>query len=165
MNASANQRCRILVADDDDGVLEAFRRAFSLDPDDAERRLLEELEQDLFGNVSPARRDPMSFEIVTCTQGQQALQAVHEALVRQCPFKIILLDIRMPPGIDGVRTAQCIRDLDRDVTIVFMTAYSDESFETVAGLVPPPTKLLFFNKPFLAIEFVGLARKLCGQVP
>jgi len=163
MNATADQRCRILVADDDDEVLEAFRRAFSPDPDAAEHRLLEELEQGLFGNLSPARQDPMSFDIVTCTQGQQALEAVLEALQRQCPFKIIFLDIRMPPGIDGVRTAQRIRDLDRNVTIVFITAYSDESFDTVAGLVPPPTKLLFFTKPFLAVEFVGLASKLCGH--
>ena len=76
------------------------------------------------------------------------MAAVKEALAQERPFAVIFLDMRMPPGADGVWAATRIRELDPAVEIVICTAYSDTDPCEMGGIVPPEDKLSYLQKPF-----------------
>ena len=86
-------------------------------------------------------------------------QSVREAR----PFAIAFLDVRMPPGPDGVYAAERIRMLDSEVNIVFVTGYSDTPLEQIASRVPPADKLLYLQKPLQSSELKQLAQALSGK--
>jgi diguanylate cyclase (GGDEF)-like protein len=89
-----------------------------------------------------------SFETTFCEQATQAVNAVKESLARNEPFAVVFLDMRMPPGPDGVWAATQIRELDPAVEIVICTAYSDADPGEIGGYVPPEDKLSYLQKPF-----------------
>ena len=67
---------------------------------------------------------------------------------RNEPFAVVFLDMRMPPGPDGVWAATQIREIDPAVEIVICTAYSDVDPCEIGGMVPPEDKLSYLQKPF-----------------
>ena len=73
-----------------------------------------------------------------------------------------MVDMRMPPGIDGVEAGSRIRRFDPDVEIVFVTGFSDIPLEELRRRVPPPARLHYFNKPLsfsqLADDVVTMVR-------
>jgi len=89
-----------------------------------------------------------SFETVFCQQAAEAVVAVKEALSRNEPFAVAFIDMRMPPGQDGVWAATHIRELDPALEIVICTAYSDADPGEIGGYVPPEDKLSYLQKPF-----------------
>ena len=95
-----------------------------------------------------APRRAASFEPVFCDQAEAAVAAVKEALAREQPFAVVFLDMRMPPGRDGVWAATHIRELDPAVEIVICTAYSDVDPCEIGSYVPPEDKLSYLQKPF-----------------
>jgi CheY-like chemotaxis protein len=105
--------------------------------------------------------DVPNFDIVACSQGQDAIDRAKEAADRGRPFDVVILDVRMPPGIDGVEAGSQIRALDPDVEIIFVTGFSDVPREELERRVPPPMKLHYFNKP---LSFVKLAQDVAGMV-
>ena len=74
---------------------------------------------------------------------------------------MVILDVRMPPGIDGVEAGSQIRTLDPDVDIVFVSGYSDIPLEELQRRVPPPMRLHYFSKP---ISFSQLAQDVATMV-
>ena len=115
---------------------------------DAGRALppLDALDAELFEEDEDVAEGP-TFEVVSCSQGNDAIEAAKEAANDGNPFDVVILDVRMPPGIDGVEAGSRIRELDPDVEIVFVTGYSDVPLEELQRRVPPPMKLHYFNKP------------------
>ena len=105
--------------------------------------------------------DSPKFEIVACNQGDEAISLATEAADAGNPFDVVILDVRMPPGIDGVEAGSQIRQLDPDVEIVFVTGFSDVPREELERRVPPPMKLHYFNKP---LSFMQLAKDVAGMV-
>ena len=77
------------------------------------------------------------------------------------PFDVVILDIRMPPGIDGVAAGSAIREMDPDVEIVFVSGYSDIPRDELERRVPPPMKLHCFSKP---LSFMQLAEDVANMV-
>jgi len=105
--------------------------------------------------------DQPRFEIVACSQGDDAISLAQEAADDGSPFDVVILDVRMPPGIDGVEAGSRIRAMDPDVEIVFVTGFSDVPLEELQRRVPPPMKLHYFNKP---LSFVQLAQDVATFV-
>lgn len=104
-----------------------------------------------------------SYEIDEASQGMEAVEKIRDARLEKRPFSLIFLDIRMPPGIDGVQAAKEIRQLDPEVEIVIMTAYSDYSYEEIITTVGNPERLLYFHKPFKSSQILHLASTLTQQ--
>jgi diguanylate cyclase (GGDEF)-like protein len=94
------------------------------------------------------RPDPRVIEAVFCAQTEHAIAEVKRALALDLPFAVIFLDMRMPPGKNGIWAAARIRELDPAVEIVICTAYSDIDPAEVSALVPPEEKLSYLQKPF-----------------
>jgi diguanylate cyclase (GGDEF)-like protein len=144
---------RVLVVDDEAGVRDAYRQVLAESDVSQEVEGFRELRSRLFKNATgPARAKGRShsttFEPVFCDQAPAAVAAVKEALARNQPFAVVFLDMRMPPGPDGVWAAAHIRELDPAVEIVICTAYSDADPSDIGGLVPPEDKLSYLQKPF-----------------
>lgn len=151
---------RVLIADDDERILECYREAFGSSDATEHMKALDALDAELFDAETDIEEAPR-FEIVSCSQGQDAIDAAKEAASDGHPFDVVILDVRMPPGIDGVEAGRQIRKLDPDVEIVFVTGFSDVPREELERRVPPPVKLHYFNKP---LSFMRLAEDVAGMV-
>jgi diguanylate cyclase len=146
---------RVLVVDDESEVREAYRQVLCETEANIEMTGFHELRSRLF------RKDPMealrarasavratSFDVAFCEQATQAVAAVKDSLARNEPFALVFLDVRMPPGPDGVWAAAQIRELDPAIEIVICTAYSDADPGEIGGFAPPEDKLAYLQKPF-----------------
>ncbi len=161
MNMHEDQQfIRVLVADDDEHVLDCYRDAFSEDEPTGHMKALDALAAELF-DAEVDIVDQPKFEVVACSQGDAAISLAQEATADGLPFDVVILDVRMPPGIDGVEAGSQIRAMDPDVEIVFVTGFSDMSLEDLQRRVPPPIKLHYFNKP---LSFSQLALDVASMV-
>ena len=154
---------RILVVDDDTTLIDEYLRCLGegYEPDSA-TTTLSGLEKVLFGdevNESGAAR----FAVDSRNQGAKAVEAVEDAIKTGKKYSIVFLDIRMPPGIDGIEAAKRIRKLDADVNIVVVTGSVSAEIDNLDAEVPPADKIFFFKKPFHAAECRQLAAALCGK--
>ena len=161
MNVQA--RRRILICDDETNVIDAYRRILSdlvkADGSHSETAL-EALAADLFGEEPAALVDPGINEIVYCRQGDEAVAIFEKATSKGEPFAAVFLDVRMPPGIDGVEAARRMRALDPTINIVMVTGYSDHRPAEIAGIVGAQDRLFYLVKPFDADEVRQMATTL-----
>ena len=144
---------RVLIVDDEAEVREAYRQILSDAQESKTDSDFQALRARLFGKTPVfqerrSRTRTVTFDVVFCEQAEAAVAAVEQALARNEPFAVVFMDMRMPPGRDGVWAAARIRELDPAVEIVICTAYSDTDPSEVASIVPPEEKLSYLQKPF-----------------
>lgn len=157
---------RILVADDDRGVLAAYKAAFASLSGGQKQSELSAMASSLFSDADAADTAPVEtpdFEVTYVDQGADAVAAVEESLRAGLPYQLVFLDMRMPPGIDGKETARLIRAVDADINLVMVTGYSDSSPLDVAKVAGPLEKLYYVAKPFEIDEILQLARALSAK--
>ncbi|MBF0357793.1 MAG: response regulator [Magnetococcales bacterium] len=145
---------RVLVLDDDRELLTAYRSI--LQPKEKEQSLLLEFAE---FKEEPDKSWPM-FEVTTAQQGLQGVELVKKSLADNSPFAVAFIDIRMPPGIDGLEAARKIRNLDSSIYIIIVTAYSDRSIEEIQRDVRHDVVLA--RKPLSNDEIVQQARNACN---
>lgn len=154
---------RVLVVDDDQALIDEYMRCLGEDFDpELGTTTLGDLEKVLFGEETN-EKGAATFEVHSRNQGEAAVEAVTDAIKTGNPYSIVFLDIRMPPGIDGIETARRIRALDSNVNIVIVTGSLSPEPEDLHVEVPPADKIFFFKKPFHAVECRQLAAALCGK--
>jgi len=154
---------RILVVDDEQAILDEFREILSpsQDDDEANRKF-----EDLYAKLFPATcLGPVasSFDVEVCRQGDEAVEKVQSAAKEDKPFAVVFVDVRMPPGPDGVWTAEQIRAIDPHIQIVVVTAYSDIDPLEISNRVRPADKLLYLQKPFHPHEIRQFAVALASK--
>jgi diguanylate cyclase (GGDEF)-like protein len=157
---------RVLVVDDDTQVLEGYRRVLTslMRSDAAPESDFDALSAEIFGAASSVPEPaPLLDEVVYHRQGEHAVRATEEALARGRPFALVFLDMRMPPGIDGLETARRIRSLDPHVNVVIVTGYSDHKPAEITAAVGRPEKLFYLVKPFDAAELQQLTHALANR--
>jgi diguanylate cyclase (GGDEF)-like protein len=147
-------------------VLDAYRLVLDSAAAGADRAALDQLRTRLFiagGDPALMARIPaphQPFDAVYCASAEAAIAAVREACAIDRPFAVAFLDMRMPPGPDGVWAARKIREMDQQVEIVICTAYSDVDPAEIGRRVPPADKLFYLQKPFHPHEVRQLALAL-----
>ena len=153
---------RVLVADDEEAVLDAYRAVFSDQRASAGATALKDLKAKLFEGASKSSTgsDIALFDAQYCTSAEQAVLAVRQSIADGTPFAVVFLDMRMPPGQDGVWAAIRIRESDPEVDIVISTAFSDTDPRQITAQVPPEEKLFYVQKPFHPHEVRQLALAL-----
>ncbi len=144
---------RILIIDDNRAIHEDFRKI--LGQPSAADLALQAAEAQLFGS-SPA----VWFEIDTASQGAEGLKMVEQAIADGRPYSLAFVDVRMPPGIDGIETTRQIWQVCPDLQIVICTAFSDCSWNEMQEQINPMDRLLILKKPFDTIEVLQLANAL-----
>lgn len=155
------QQIRVLIADDDEGVLECYREAFLDRESTREMRALSALSAELFDDADIGGDEAPRFSVTACSQGRDAVSLAAKAADQGKPFDVVILDVRMPPGIDGVEAGSRIRAMDPNVEIVFVTGFSDIPMDELQRRVPPPMRLHYFSKP---LSFTQLAKEVVSMV-
>ena len=150
---------RILIVDDDDGIRNTY---FSIFRFDHRTDILSE-GKDLFKDDEGAGRDGphMSYEVVPAENGMIGLEKVKEALENNTPFAVAFIDMKMP-GLNGAQTAREIWELDPDVKIVIVTAYSEHSPQEMIETTGRDD-LFYLRKPFNREEILQFARALTNE--
>jgi len=92
------------------------------------------------------------LEILHAKSGKEAYEKVKDAVENNSPIAVIYVDMRMPPGWDGVETIRKIRSIDRNIEIVIMTAYTDKPLSEIIIDMDLLDKLLYIRKPFAREE-------------
>jgi len=147
---------RILVVDDNTAIHDDFRKILSTD---SSATKLDAEEVALFGG-SEAVTPHTLFNLSFASQGQEAFELIQSAFEVGERYSLVFMDVRMPPGWDGIETAVKLWGVDPDLQIVICTAYSDKSWEEMIEAVPNPERLLILKKPFDTIEVLQLAHAL-----
>ncbi|MEN9892743.1 MAG: hypothetical protein RLY78_3038 [Pseudomonadota bacterium] len=117
---------------------------------------------------APHRRGPEcarcgGFAVDSAYQGQEALAQVEAARREGRPYAMAFVDMRMPPGWDGVQTIEQLWRADPALQVVICTAYTDYAWEDVLARLEPADRLLVLKKPFDAIEVAQLAHTLTAK--
>jgi diguanylate cyclase (GGDEF)-like protein len=148
---------RILVIDDNEDIHRDFRKVLGGGLDDASALAMAELA--LLGESPPSRMKP-AFEIDSALQGQEGAARVRQASDEGRPYAMAFVDMRMPPGWDGLETIERLWAIDPDVQVVICSAHSDYDWADVVARLDHSDKLLVVKKPFEAIEVIQCANAL-----
>ena len=148
---------RVLVIDDNESIHDDFRKV--LMPTSAADDDLLVAEAELFGEpVSVV--DRVTFELTFASQGQQGHQLVKDAVAAGRPFAMAFVDMRMPPGWDGLETIVRIWADCPDIEMVICTAFSDYSWDEIVRRLGRTDRLLIVKKPFDQVEILQVASAL-----
>ena len=155
MNTLTNNR--ILVIDDNRAIHGDFRKILCPANDTIDQAAAE-----FFGGPAPAPGPPV-FEIDSAYQGEEGVAALSRTLEEGRPYAMAFVDVRMPPGMDGIETAERLWQLCPELQVVICTAHSDYSWEEMVSRLGNRDRLLVLKKPFAAIEALQLACALCEK--
>ncbi len=151
---------RILVIDDNPNIHEDFRRILKHDPN--AYRAVDRLASDYFDNTpsGPAASVRHPYRIDFAVQGREGVIKVETALAEQDPYMVVFVDMRIPPGMNGIETIKEIIQRDPYIQIVLCTAYSDYSFSEIQKSIGVTSNFLILKKPFDTCEVEQLASTL-----
>ncbi|MBM3991161.1 MAG: response regulator [Planctomycetes bacterium] len=155
---------RILLVDDNAAIHDDFRKVLAR-ASEAQSERHSSSEAALFGESAsmPAPQESVAeceYELDDALQGEEAVEKAREAFESRRPFAMAFLDVRMPPGIDGIETARRLWEVDPDLQIVLCTAYSDYTWHETVAALGRTDRLLILKKPFDTVEACQLAAAL-----
>ncbi len=164
--SSAASDYRILVVDDTPSVHDDFRRIFM--PKDAALAALDALASDLFESEAPEPtaldvHPSATYRVDHASQGREGLHMVEAARMLGDPYALVFMDIRMPPGWDGIESTTRVIASDPDVQVVLCTAYADQSWREQMARLSARDRVLIVKKPFDVVEVQQLAGALCDK--
>ena len=156
---------RILLCDDNRSIhadlLKILKpRELKADSDilrDMESRIFDMEDADL---ISPPNPYSLDLEIDHAYSGGEAMEKVRCANEEGRPYALVFMDVRMPPGPDGVKTIKDIWELLPQTEVVIVTAYSDYSWNEVVEKLGANDKLLYLRKPVSTITVRQIALNL-----
>ena len=137
---------RIIIIDDNPSIHQDFIKILA---PKRVRNSLDDLDDELFGDGHNSEEIPLpTFVIDTALQGEEGVKCVKEAIEEGKPYALAFIDIRMPPGIDGIETIKQISKITQDIQFVICTAFSDYSWEETIKQLGAMDNLLILKKPF-----------------
>jgi two-component system, sensor histidine kinase and response regulator len=155
----AETKKRILIVDDNAEIHEDFKKILLVDraKKDGETQALE---KELFGGTDEQDngRGMPEYAIEDAYQGEEACAMADRAAVEGKPYALIFMDVRMPPGIDGIETTERLWQKHPFIEVVICTAYSDYSWDQMVQKLGQTDHLLFIKKPFdgVAVKQIAL---------
>jgi len=145
---------RILIIDDMPEIHGDYRQVLSAS---VETSAADSLAADILGSDAAESVEKPDFIIDSASQGEEGLRMVERALAEGEPYAAAFVDVRMPPGWDGIETIKQIWQVDPDIQVTIVTAYSDYSWDHVAKALGATDQLLVLKKPFESIELLQIA--------
>jgi diguanylate cyclase (GGDEF)-like protein len=152
------ENVRILITDDNAAIHEDFRRILAASAQDDTN--LSDAEILLFGDAAAAPAHHPAYALDFALQGQLAVQRVKRARADGRRYAMAFVDMRMPPGWDGLETIERLWAEDPHVQIVICSAHSDYDWRDIFERLGHSDKLLILKKPFEPIEVLQCASAL-----
>lgn len=152
---------RILIVDDNLDIHADFKKI--LCPDMAAASRIADLEASLFGESAAASGPKIQLD--TAFQGEEAAKMTARALAENRPYSLAFVDMRMPPGWDGLRTMEEMKKIDPGVNFVVCSAYSDYTPDQVCQRLEIRDGILFIRKPFDPADVRMIAGRMSARVP
>jgi CheY-like chemotaxis protein len=153
MQESENNR--ILIVDDNPAIHMDFNRILG----SSRITSLDRATAELFGDTESRSSEP-TYELTCVQQGESAVEAAAIAVASGKPFALAFVDMRMPPGIDGVETIARMWQVDPAIEAVICTAYSDRTWEEMIQKLGKSDHFLVLKKPFEVEEVSQIAASL-----
>jgi diguanylate cyclase len=151
---------RLLVIDDNVAIHQDFLKILGTTPEKAAEDELRAVEAALFGEPDVKSVDRPVFEIDSAYQGQEGVEKVGRALQDGRPYGMAFVDMRMPPGWDGLETIEHLWAVDPHVQVVICSAHADYDWMEVVKRLGNSDQLLVLRKPFESIEVLQCANSL-----
>lgn len=130
------------------------------DQTDSKSSRINSLEEDLFGAENKRTIIEKNFDLSFAQQGIDGFRLVQEAMKKQTPYTVAIVDMRMPPGWDGLETMENIWKVAPETQIILCTAYSDYSWSQINNRLNQSDNFLILKKPFDATEL----RQMVGSM-
>ena len=153
---------RILIVDDTKGIHDDFKKILTKRSSTPSK--LASARAAFFGETASPEDDPsetsgagLDYELTCCFQGLDALAEAEASLAERRPFAMAFVDVRMPPGLDGIQTIKRLWEIDPDIHCVICSAYSDYSWDQMIEELGQTDKLLILKKPFDPAEICQMA--------
>lgn len=145
---------RIIIIDDNPSIHHDFIKILKTEVTTD----LDKVRAELFGVMETEQISALPlFELDIASQGQEGVQRIKEAFDAGRPYALAFVDIRMPPGWNGIETIKHIWDIDKNIQVVICTAYSDYSWEETIAHLGKTDNLLILKKPFDNVSVRQLA--------
>jgi two-component system sensor histidine kinase/response regulator len=152
-----NSKKRILIVDDNVSIHEDIKKILAIKLANTEIDKIEEL---LFDEKKKTNAASVDFVIDDAYQGEEALEKIDAAAREAFPYSLVFMDVRMPPGMDGIETIHKIWNRYPNIEMVICTAYSDYSWDEIIEKFGFTDQLLFIKKPFDAISLKQITYSL-----
>jgi len=148
---------RVLVIDDNPSIHKDFQTILV---DEEESEILNTLRNEVFGNKTNDTTTKSVYELDFASQGKEGCEKIKQACSENLPYELAFVDMRMPPGWDGLKTIEHIWEIDPNIQVVICTAYSDYSWGEITERLGKSENLLILKKPFDSAEVAQLASAL-----
>lgn len=157
MQSLTKSNRRVLVIDDNHGIHQDALKIMA--PQTRDASSLDQFEAEFFGGPleQPSPGMDVDFDVSCASCGKDGVALVERSMQEARPYAMAFVDMRMPPGIDGVETTRQIWAIDPRVQIVLCTAYSDYTLSDIIRELGTTDQLLILRKPFDPIEMALLA--------
>ena len=149
---------RVLVVDDNPAIHRDFDKILARPTEPV--RGLADVETLLFGETPRENRRSMAYVLEFATQGKEGVDLARQARETGRPFEIAFIDMRMPPGWDGLETIERLWAVDPDIQVVICSAHSDYDWHDVIDRLGQSDRLLVLKKPFEPVEVLQCASAL-----
>ena len=148
---------RILVVDDNPSIHKDFQTILV---EEEESTNLSTLRAEVFGDSTSRPVNKNVYELDFASQGKEGCEKVKQACSENRPYELAFVDMRMPPGWDGLKTIEHMWEIDPNIQVVICTAYSDYSWGEISERLGRSENLLILKKPFDSAEVAQLASAL-----
>ena len=153
---------RLLVIDDNVAIHQDFLKVLGSTPEKAAEDEFLAAEAALFGEPVEVSERP-TFTIDSAHQGQEGVEKVRQALEEGHPYSMAFVDMRMPPGWDGLETIEHLWAVDPHIQVVICSAQADYDWMDVVQRLGHSDQLLVLRKPFEPIEVLQCANSLTSK--
>lgn len=161
MQAEANKDAyRVLIVDDFPAIHDDFRKI--LHGTDDPRAILQQFQDDILGESNPMESSA-TFRVDSAFQGQEGIEQIRQSYKDDDPVILAFIDVRMPPGIDGIETSSRIQKEFPETQIVICTAFNDFPWPRIAKQMYRADNFVILKKPFENVEILQLAHALCAK--
>ena len=150
---------KILIIDDNPAIHEDFQKILA--PAQIESSLSQA--ESLFLGNTTEEEQPRHYDLDFAYQGMRGVEMARSASENEDPFDIAFVDMRMPPGWDGVETIEALWEVDPQLQTVICTAYSDYTLDEIQKRLRQTEQLLILKKPFDNVEVVQITANLAGK--
>lgn len=149
---------RVLLIDDNEAIHSDFRKILT-PPKRVDDDLLA-AEAALFGDAVAESENEPGFELTSALQGREGFELAVQARAAGRPFALAFVDMRMPPGWDGIETIENLWRECPNLQVVICTAFSDYSWQETADRLGATDRLLIVKKPFDQAEVLQAAHAM-----